>query len=75
MFKRRSSYTSTGSGIPLFFKLWFAVCATLALGIISASIFLLYTLITDPSIIGRYAGEITQAYTDTVSHQQPEISQ
>lgn len=75
MFKRRSSYTSTGSGIPLFFKLWFALCASLALGIIAFAVFTIYTVITDPGIIGRYAGEITQAYTDTVTPSKPEIKQ
>lgn len=74
MFKRRSSYTITGSGIPRFFTLWFALCASLALATTAAGIYVTYTVITDPAIIGRYAGEIVAAYHQTAP-QTPEIAQ
>lgn len=76
MFSRKRTYTHTGSGIPLFFKLWFAFCAMLALGIIALGIFTIYTVVSDPAVIGRFVGEVQQGYTTTVSPQQPqEISQ
>lgn len=64
--------TRTGSGIPLFFKLWFAFCAILSLSIFAVSIFLLYTVVSDPSVIGRFVGEIQQGYTSTVNESVPQ---
>lgn len=63
--------TRTGSGIPLFFKLWFAFCAILALSIFAAVVFLLYTVVSDPSVIGRFVGEIQQGYTSTLNESVP----
>jgi hypothetical protein len=62
--------TRTGSGIPLFFKLWFAFCAILAVSISAAAIFLLYTIISDPAVVGRFAGEIVQGYSQTAGDAQ-----
>lgn len=76
MFSRKRTYTHTGSGIPLFFKLWFAFVATLVIGIFALVGFTLYTVASDPAVIGRFVGEVQQGYTTTVSPQQPqEISQ
>jgi hypothetical protein len=62
-----SRYTRTGSGIPVFFKLWFAVCAIVSATIFAAVIFLLYTIISDPAVVGRFAGEIVHGYSQTAN--------
>ena len=63
--------TRTGSGIPVFFKLWFAFCAMLALSISAAAVFLLYTVFSDPSVIGEFAAKIEQGYTSTLNESIP----
>lgn len=74
MFSRKRTYTHTGSGIPLFFKLWFAFCAILAMGFLAFAVFALYAVVTNPSAIGGFIAEIQNGYTTTVNPE-PEISQ
>lgn len=75
MFSRKHTYTHTGSGIPLFFKLWFVFVATLAIGIFALVGFSIYSIVSDPAVIGRFVGEIEQGYITTVNPKTPVISQ
>lgn len=75
MFKRRSSYAHTGLRTPLFFRVWFVFCAILSLGITAAVVFAIYTAISDPKMIGSFAGEIVLGYTETIRPQPQEYPQ
>ena len=72
MFKPRNTYKSTDSGIPLFFKLWFAFCAILALSIFALALYLLYTVAADPQGLGRFLGEIVQGYSSAFDLKEPQ---
>lgn len=71
MFRKSNSHTRTGRGIPLFFTLWFAVCAIVSASVFAITIFLLYTVFTDPSIIGEFAAKIEQGYSNTLNKSMP----
>ncbi len=64
--------------MPLFFKLWFAFVAALALCVFGSVFTVLYTVATDPAIIGRSAGKIIQGFirkAGLMSVRAPEIKQ
>ena len=43
---------------PVFFKIWFAICAVFAFGTIAAMVAAIYTVASDPSGVAREAGQI-----------------
>lgn len=47
--------------IPLFFRLWFAFCAVLALSIFVATI----AVLLNPQWIGEFAGQIVHGFNTT----------
>ena len=47
--------------IPMFFKIWFAICATLAFAIMFSTIY----VILHPEMIGNYAGQIVHGYQES----------
>ena len=54
---------------PLFFKLWFAFLAILAVTVLGLSVwFAVETvrLVKNPADVGRYIGEIQRGYTEKV---------
>jgi hypothetical protein len=52
--------------VPLFFKLWFAFVFTLIMVIFFSVLFSIYTLVTDPGVVGRMAGEVVSEYNESV---------
>lgn len=51
---------------PLFFKVWFAFCfcgVLLIWGVVGYS---MYTVATDPAVLGRIAGEVVSGFNETV---------
>ena len=75
MFTRDRAYKHTVGRTSLFFKLWFVFCAILSLAIVALGIFSIYTVVSDPAMIGRFVAEIQNGYTSTVYPQPGEISQ
>jgi hypothetical protein len=53
------------SRVPLFFRLWFAFVGLLAVAIIGTAIWAVVSLSSDPSQIGRLAGEVVKGYQET----------
>lgn len=51
------------SGIPFFFKLWFAFVAILALTIMAGSLYFIYVLVSNPEAIGEYVGLIAKGFS------------
>lgn len=51
---------------PLFFKLWFAFVAILALSIIGLTIWGGFQVVNDPAAIGRVAGQIVSGFQEQV---------
>jgi uncharacterized membrane protein len=58
MISRNSHYSFANRGIPVFFKLWFAFVALLALSIIGFVIFTLF----NPELIGEFFGRIVSGF-------------
>ena len=72
MFRSRSRiYTRTGSGIPLFFKLWFAFVAILAVSLSVGVAAIIYSVISDPAVIGSFVAEIMNGYNGTIIPENP----
>lgn len=71
MFKRRHSRIYTASRIPRFFTLWFVFCAILAVTITGFTGFVIYSVVTDPEIIGVYIAEIMNGYNSAVMPEDP----
>lgn len=61
---RRNDTFSTKT--PLFFKVWFAFLFCVVLLVWSAVGYAIYTVVTDPAIIGRAAGEVVSGFNQTV---------
>jgi len=70
MFKRRSSSSNTGLRIPLFAKLWFLLCGSLAIGTIVLTVFFLYSTISNPSGLGEFLAEIVNGYNQTIHREE-----
>ena len=52
--------------VPLFFKLWFGFVFSLIFVIFFGVVFSIYTLVTDPGVVGRMAGEVVSEYNESV---------
>lgn len=50
-------------GIPIFFRLWFAFVALLAISIMVATV----TVLLNPQWIGSFVGQIVTGYQQTVT--------
>ena len=50
---------------PLFFKVWFAFVAILALSIIGVAGFGVFSIASDPAVIGRIAGQVVSGFKET----------
>ena len=62
--------TRARSGIPIFFKLWFAFVAVLVMSVFGFYIFVAVQAVSmadDPEAIGSYVGEIVKGFNDTVN--------
>lgn len=50
--------------MPLFFKLWFAFVAILAVSIIVASVWFGAALLTNPQIVGQWVGGVVTGFQE-----------
>lgn len=66
MFNRKNRRDSFFSDIPLIFKIWFAFVFTAAISIFVLVGFTFYTVISDPAVVGRIAGEIVSGFNEKV---------
>lgn len=64
----RKSYNrkSNFHKVPITFNLLFGFVFSLILVIFFAVVFSIYTLVTDPGIVGRMAGEVVSEYNESV---------
>ena len=53
--------------LALLFKIWFGVAFSLIFVIFFAIVFSIYTLVTDPGVVGRMAGEVVSEYNESVT--------
>lgn len=51
--------------IPVFFKLWFAFVALLALTIIGGTAYAVVTIATQPELLGQAAGKVVSGFRET----------
>ena len=54
-------------GIPVFFRLWFAFCAILALTIAAATV----NILLHPEWIGEFVGRVVTGYSQAAPHSAP----
>lgn len=59
-------YSKDIERLAILFKIWFGVAFSLIFVIFFAVVFSIYTLITDPGIVGRIAGEVVSEYNESV---------
>jgi hypothetical protein len=52
--------------LALLFKIWFGVAFSLIFVIFFAIVFSIYTLVTDPGVVGRITGEVVSEYNESV---------
>lgn len=50
-----------------FHRVWFAIVATLALTIIVGTAYSLYRVVSEPEIVGEYAGKIVTGFQNEVN--------
>lgn len=50
--------------IPLFFKLWFAFVALMAISILGLIVYVVVSVASDPAMLGRIAGEVISGFNE-----------
>ena len=66
MFNRKKNVHSFSHKIPLMFKLWAILVFSLVLLIWGTVGYGIYTVVTDPAVIGRIAGEVVSGFNEKV---------
>jgi len=66
MFNRNKSNDGISTGMPLFFKLWFAFVILVVLSIWALVISAGYTVLSNPAAVGQFAGEIVSGFNEKV---------
>lgn len=65
MFNRRKTHTFSHK-TPVFFKLWGIFIFSMVLLIWGAVGYGIYTVVTDPAVVGRMAGEVVSGFNEKV---------
>ena len=66
MFNRNKSNDGFFTGMPLFFRLWFAFVILVVLSIWALVVYAGYTVISNPAAVGQFAGEIVSGFNEKV---------
>jgi hypothetical protein len=66
MYNRNKSNNGFFTGMPLFFKLWFAFIVFFVLAVWGLMGYGIYTIGSDPAAIGRAAGDIVSGFNERV---------
>ncbi len=65
MYARKKTNTFSHK-MPLFFKLWGLLVFSIVLFIWGTVGYGIYTVVTDPAVVGRIAGEVVSGYNEKV---------
>ena len=64
MYNRNKSNDGFFTGMPLFFKFWFAFCLCGVLAIWALVVYAGYTVLSNPAVVGQFAGEIVSGFNE-----------